>query len=143
MIFKHKKTKTDILLNYIKKQNVNTRLLHKVYRNDFDIISFPDKDENGDIYNFSFILYKNKDEDIEIYIRKLMEDINYNSFFVLQSLNEFNSKYNASFFIDDDDILTIKSPILKNPDLIEMLNVMVSNLKIIGELYRRIKIIYF
>ena len=112
----------------------NNKLLDKYSDSNFDIISFPDKGEDGHIYNFSFVFYKN--EEVEIYVRRPLEK-EYDKHNLYDILNEFNAEYrNTSCFIDDE-VLNVKTD-LRNSDLKDMLEAMISSLKLASKIYQRI-----
>lgn len=91
------------------------------------VVSFPERGEKDCIYNIAIVFYEN-DNDVEIYVRKPISD--FDELTLLRKLNSLNCEYTDVTFLVDDNMLTLKSYLLSQGKLENVLIKMVSDVQL-------------
>ena len=120
---------------YISSQGLDKNLIHEEKGDGFVVVSFPDGDDNGNIYDIAVVFYDNND-DTEIYVRKPVK--NYDELTLLRKINALNCEYSDVTFLVDNNMLTIKSHISSQGKLKNILIKMLSDVQLAQEEFVKI-----
>lgn len=112
---------------YVAQQGLDEALVFTEDGDGFTLVSFPEDGAEGETYNVVLVLYEN-DDDAEVYVRKALGD--YDRSGVLERANELNAKYSCNVFLVDDDMLTVKTHLFANGEIMAVLRDMVTEVQI-------------
>ncbi len=121
--------------DYTSSQGIDKNAIYEEKGEGFVVVSFPERDDKGNIYNVAIVFYDN-DDDIEIYVRKPIKD--YDELTLLKKLNALNCEYSDVTFLVDDNMLTVKSHISSQGELERILIKMVSDVQLAQEEFVKI-----
>ena len=102
-------------------------MLHQRELTEMVVISFPEMGEKDCIYNIAIVFYEN-DNDAEIYIRKPIK--NFDELELLRKLNALNCEYSDVTFLIDDNMLTVKSYLLSDGKVENILKKLVADMQL-------------
>lgn len=121
--------------DYTSSQGIDKSSIYEEKGDGFAVVSFPERDEKGNIYNIAIVFYDN-DDDVEIYVRKPIKD--YDELTLLKKLNTLNCEYSDVTFLVDDNMLTVKSHLSSQGELERILIKMVSDVQLAQEEFVKI-----
>lgn len=113
--------------DYAASQGIDKNAIYEEKGNGFIVISFPERGEKNCIYNIAIVFYEN-DNDVEIYVRKPIKD--FDELSLLRKLNALNCEYTDVTFLVDDNMLTVKTHLLSQGKLENVLIKMVANMQL-------------
>lgn len=117
----------DDFYNYVESQGIDKNAIYEEKGDGFVVISFSEKGEENRIYNIAIVFYEN-DNDVEIYVRKSIKD--FDELTLLRKLNALNCEYTDVTFFVDDNMLGVKSYLLSQGKLENVLIKMVSDVQL-------------
>ena len=121
--------------NYVSSQGIDKNAIYEEKGDGFVVISFPERGEKDCIYNIAIVFYENEN-DVEIYVRKEIK--NYDELTLLRKLNALNCEYTDVTFLVDDNMLTIKSHLLSQGKIKNVLIKMVADVQLAQAEFARI-----
>ena len=121
--------------NYVSSQGIDKNAIYEEKGEGFVVISFPERGEKDCIYNIAIVFYENEN-DVEIYVRKEIK--NYDELTLLRRLNALNCEYTDVTFLVDDNMLTIKSHLLSQGKIKNVLIKMVADVQLAQAEFARI-----
>ena len=121
--------------NYVSSQGIDKNAIYEEKGDGFVVISFPERGEKDCIYNIAIDFYENEN-DVEIYVRKEIK--NYDELTLLRKLNALNCEYTDVTFLVDDNMLTIKSHLLSQGKIKNVLIKMVADVQLAQAEFARI-----
>ena len=113
--------------DYAISQGIDINAIYEEKGEGFVVVSFPERGEKDCIYNIAIVFYEN-DNDVEIYVRKPISD--FDELTLLRKLNSLNCEYTDVTFLVDDNMLTVKSYLLSQGKLENVLIKMVSDVQL-------------
>lgn len=113
--------------DYAISQGIDKNAIYEEKGDGFVVVSFPERGEKDCIYNIAIVFYEN-DNDVEIYVRKPISD--FDELTLLRKLNSLNCEYTDVTFLVDDNMLTVKSYLLSQGKLENVLIKMVSDVQL-------------
>ena len=113
--------------DYVTSQGIDKNAIYEEKGEGFVVVSFPERGEKDCIYNIAIVFYEN-DNDVEIYVRKPIKD--FDELTLLRKLNSLNCEYTDVTFLVDENMLTIKSHLLSQGKLENVLIKMVSDVQL-------------
>ena len=117
----------DDFYEYVAAQEIDKNAIYEEKGDGFVVVSFPERGEKDCIYNIAIVFYEN-DNDVEIYVRKSIKD--FDELTLLRKLNALNCEYTDVTFFVDDNMLTLKSYLLSQGKLENVLIKMVSDVQL-------------
>lgn len=96
---------------------------------DYRIVAFNETGEPGIIYNIYLIFYNSKSEDVEVVVKKLIEELP--SIDVLEKVNQLNQQYLGVTFLfeKEDNTIVAKSLVETEGDVNKIMTRMVSTMR--------------
>ncbi|MDO5151158.1 MAG: hypothetical protein Q4D76_17480 [Oscillospiraceae bacterium] len=113
--------------DYVTSQGIDIKAIYEEKGEGFVVISFPERGDNDCIYNIAIVFYEN-DNDVEIYVRKPIKD--FDELTLLRKLNNLNCEYTDVTFFIDENILTLKSHLLSQGKVENVLIKMVTDVQL-------------
>lgn len=123
-------------IEFSKKQGIKTEDLYQEQGDGFSVISFYENGEPDIVYNIALVFYDNND-DVEIYIRKQINDTDIVK--VFNYVNNLNAEYRGVTFFLEDGLVVLKTYIQVNGDIIKVLRQIVDGMQIASEVFPKIK----
>ena len=123
-------------IKFAKKQGIKTEDLYQEQGEGFSVISFGESGEPGIVYNIALVFYDNND-DVEIYIRKQINDIDIVK--VFNYVNNLNAEYRGVTFFLENGLVVLKTYIQVNGNVEKVLRQMVGGMQIASEVFPKIK----
>ena len=117
----------DDFYEYVAAQEIDKNAIYEEKGDGFVVVSFPERGEKDCIYNIAIVFYEN-DNGVEIYVRKSIKD--FDELTLLRKLNALNCEYTDVTFFVDDNMLTLKSYLLSQGKLENVLIKMVSDVQL-------------
>lgn len=119
-----------------KEQGIQTEDIYQEREDGFSIVSFGETGEPDVIYNIAIVFYDN-DDDVELYIRKQINDENVVK--VFNQINNLNAEYRGITFYLEDGIVVLKSYVQARESVEAVLKQMVGCMQIATEVFPNIK----
>ena len=113
--------------DYVTSQGIDKNAIYEETGEGFAVVSFPERGEKDFRYNIAIVFYEN-DNDVEIYVRKPIKD--FDELTLLRKLNSLNCEYTDVTFLVDENMLTVKSHLLSQGKLENVLIKMVSDVQL-------------
>lgn len=113
--------------DYIISQGIDQKTIYEDKGEGFTVVSFPERGEKDCMYNIAIVFYEN-DKDVEIYIRKPIKE--FDELTLLRKLNILNCEFSDATFLVDDNMLTVKSHLLSQGKIENVLVKLVTNMQL-------------
>lgn len=113
--------------DYVASKGIDRNAIYEEKGEGFVVTSFPEMGEKDCIYNIAIVFYEN-DNDAEIYIRKPIKS--FDELELLRKLNALNCEYSDVTFLIDDNMLTIKSYLLSDGKVENILKKLVADMQL-------------